>query len=283
MRTIPVLLAALLLAGCFGESTTDTSTTTTTSSGPAPLPAFTLPNDSKGCYEAIGVLLVDMAVAQASLPANWTAADAQAALQTPQPTGKGAIWFNGHTCTNSTMAGGPAQGAEFGVLVKAPKLSENSTTPPATLNVYTVFAVSDSPAAQSALGLVDFPVRNATVTVTSNSGGASPGLASILVGNETSTLYSFDFSAFLPSTFTGTADFWHEVPDGMGQYHFEISDRAILQGAIGTCNFPDPEVQKVTGVPSCGPTTQAFVVVIPQQEWKSEFRWIPGMHAVAAA
>ena len=283
MRTIPILLAALLLAGCFGASDETTTTTSTTTSSPAPLPAFTLPNSATGCYEAIGVLLVDMAVAQASLPANWTAADAQAALQTPQPTGKGAIWFNGYTCTNSTMANGRAEGAEFGVLVKAPRLSENSTTPPALLNIYQIFQASNVPAVHSALGLVDFPTREANVTVTSNSGGASPGFASILVGNATRTLYSFDYSAFLPSTFTGTADFWHEVPEGMGQFHFEIADRAILQGAISTCNFPDPAVQKVTGVPSCGPTTQAFVVVIPDQEWQSEFRWNPGMHAVASS
>jgi hypothetical protein len=252
----------------------------TTSLGPVVPAAFTLPNDANGCYEAVGILLVDLAQAQKALPANWTAADASGVLEVPQSTGRGGIWFNGYTCDNSTMAMGPLGAAEFGVLVEAPRLSDNATVN-ATFNVYQLFHYSDSASQRSTLELVGLDPYAANVSISRSSPVANSQTGTVVVGNATGVHYSFEYATLLPDTFTGSAAFWTEAPDGLAVFRFEITDKAVLQGGARSCSFATPELQAVTGSPTCGPG-QALVLVIAQQAWTSEFRWMPGVDAVAA-
>jgi len=275
---IPLFAAAILLAGCMSETTT-TTTSSTTSTGPSIPAAFTMDNGAAGCYEVVGLLLVDLAQAQKSLPANWTAEDAQAALLTPQPTGKGAIWFNGYSCANSTMARAPLAAAEFGVLVKAPRLDMNVTGNASTFNVYQVLHLTDSQAQREVLASVGAASGPANVTVTQMSAGGSER-GTVAVTNGSAAIYSFEFVGLLPDTFAGSADFWQQTPDGMATFHYEITSRPVLQGTATSCAFVDPAVQAVTGTADCRGTAAA-VIVIPDQAWASELRWMPGVHAVA--
>lgn len=281
MRSAWLLAPIVLLAGCM-DGSNDTSTSPTTSVPTRQVPAsFALANDASGCVEAVGVLLVDPAVAQASLPPNWTAADAQGLLGFPERTGRGVVWFNGYTCANATMGRPALSASEFGILVEPPTLS-NASHPAATFNIYQLVQLTDSARQLEALQSVDAPVRAANVTVsrTPLPGGFEQG--TVRAGNASSPFHSFTYSALLPDTFNGTADFWHATPDGMASFHFAIGTTPVLKGSITECSFDDPLARNATGISRCDGTS-AFVVLIPQQQWTSEFRWMPGVRALAPA
>jgi uncharacterized protein YceK len=277
MRGALLLVLLVAFAGCAGTVSTDTSSS---SSAPAPsVPAaFTVGNDATGCFEAILVGTVELDHAQSLLPANWTAADAQVLLGTPAPTGRGAAWVNAYFCTQSEVAGGEGHGAEIGVLVQQPRLAGNATgNTTAGLHVYQLAQVA-SGRLQEVLEPLGLPVLPAQVEWdTTTVGAAMEG--SVTVANGTSTLYSFSFAAVQDAPFTGTANFWHETPDGTSFFHFSLTAIPVLRGSVTECQLSGPAAD-VMGATTCSPG-QGLAMIAPQQEWQSELRWLPGVHAGA--
>jgi hypothetical protein len=277
MRTWITLAVVAILAGCLGDSNPTGTTTTTTSDAPKPQ-GFTVPNDASSCHEVVGLLLIDLARAQASLPPNWTAADAQGVLNAPQPTGRGVVWLNGYNCAEG--ANGPVSASEFGILVQAPRLSGNTTWNTTQFNLYEMIHFTDNADQLAMLAALNVTAAAANVTLPKDTRVPAGETGQVLVAAANATVFSFSYSALVPGTLEATATFWHENAEGLAATHFRIESVPTMHGFGSNCVFEHPRVREVAGSATCMPG-QVAVVALPSQAWTSTFHWMPGVHAVA--
>lgn len=282
MRVAPValaltatsaLLALALLAGCSAPAATNP--------GPAASPAaptvaeFTQDISADGCFEDVNLLLVDFAVAQAALPANWTAADANTVLGLPTNTGKAAFWLNGYVCDDAKAAGGKLQGAEIGIVVAPPRVVGGGAQEGASFHVYQLAQVTDSPRVAATLAGIGFPTIRGGVDTPGILASDAVAEGTLTVRNGTTPLYSFTGEAAAAGDSTATAHFWHENAAGLAVTRFAIHAVPTLKGPVSACTITGPWLQALTGVQACKPG-DALTSLFPAQSWTGSLHWMPG-------
>lgn len=276
---ILVAVTVALLAGCTTQAPTDPAPTTPPDVPTAPA-AFSVVNDASGCFEAVMVVLVDLAEAQASLPQNWTAADAQSLLAEPVPTGKGAVWLNGYSCSEGAIAqGAELHGAEIGIVVAPPAFDAPHNGTAADLHIYQFAQVSPIQAVQDMYTSVGVPVLPGHVeSLTTPVPLAMEGR--LLVGNESATHYMFNYGVIEDAPMTTTASFWNDAEGGILSTHFSLDEVPVMRGAVYSCTLTGLAADLVGGA-ACEPG-QAVALVVPEQAWVSTVSWSPGLVAVKA-
>lgn len=264
MSRIPFVLAVLLTAGCLAP---------TPSADPLPSPSesTTFGADAEGCAEAIALFLVDFGELRRFLPEGWEPRDAQAALETPAPVGRGAVFVTGIACDRLELENGTGSIAEGGILVERPAVAEGLDegldfyTPvfmhegAATVALLEASGVAQAPASASVSTDASLPVVRGDVEVADGEG----------------TLYAYTFEAPARDTLAGVVRLWQQVPAGHVVFELDIPSHPIAKGGLTSCELRDGSpYAEIAGITTCGPG-DGFALVFLEQGWDGEFRVLP--------
>lgn len=309
----PLLLAFLLaaaLAGCVQRSAPITSTTTKAeprlmvpAEAPPPLPPSGAPAAPlvpvspfpreyglSGCLNPRMLFFIDPAVAQASLPPGYKAADATGLLRYvgfPQPpavaTGRAVAGYDFLSCTNSSLDGGAQRFSEVGIFVDAPTFGGKPLGNATNLDLYLLALHTPSPAWRALLasgGFAPDEALDATIAATeADAPGVLQGSGSVAGGAQLAAA-AWDGPAN-GNALTVHARYWHAAAAGTFYLDFQLKE-TVYAGAIASCTHAaGSSYERVSGTRSCT-TEPRFAAIGLGSAIAGGMHWMAGVQPDAA-
>lgn len=264
----PVLIVSVLvLSGCVGPE--GDGEEGGGNDGPVGHPPWNYAGGVSGCPESIGILVMEPERLQALLPENFTVRDAGDFFELGVETGQGVLFFNSVDCASG-------KSAEVAVYTSAPEVEGFEA---ADFDFYMLGYASNNSELVDNLTRVGMPAEDATVASTVEAASPVTASGSGEVGGEQAMTYTFEAIGSAPQPFELTARFWHEVPDGLVLWQYELPGQDAFAGALVSCTFPSGSLlAQIAGQEDCV-GLQTAALLFPDQVFESEIRYLPGAWA----